>query len=205
MRPGSRDIVEGMGVPVSASRRLEAEPLTPDSFASRFEAESRRLWCVAFSIVGDRSRAADLVQESAVIALGKLQEFEPGTSFSAWMAQIVRFCSLNESRRTARRRTSASDPVVMDSSHEGAPPTEASPVLRDGTLSEDQHAFDDRVAKALASLEERARACLLLRTVLELSYKEIAETLGLPEGTAMSHVHRARRAMRAELAERDDL
>ena len=70
-----------------------------------------------------------------------------------------------------------------------------------------EHLFDeikryigfDAVLRSLAALEENARACLLMRTVLGLSYAEIARTLSIPEGTAMSHVHRARKAMRDQL------
>ena len=53
---------------------------------------------------------------------------------------------------------------------------------------------------ALGRLEETARACLLLRVVLDLPYQEISRSLGIPQGTAMSHVHRARRAMASLLA-----
>jgi RNA polymerase sigma-70 factor (ECF subfamily) len=50
-------------------------------------------------------------------------------------------------------------------------------------------------------LDEVARACLLLRTVHDMPYKQIAQVLEVPEGTAMSHVHRARQAMRQRLME----
>ena len=52
---------------------------------------------------------------------------------------------------------------------------------------------------ALGHLSEVARACLLLRTVEGLDYGEIGRALGIPEGTAMSHVHRSRMRLRAEL------
>ena len=68
-----------------------------------------------------------------------------------------------------------------------------------GRVDPQQHGFDDAVLAALNTLGETARACLLLRTILDLSYRELAETLEIPEGTAMSHVHRARAAMRKAL------
>ena len=49
-------------------------------------------------------------------------------------------------------------------------------------------------------MEETARACLLLRTLQDMPYREIALALDIAEGTAMSHVHRARMAMRERLA-----
>ena len=56
-----------------------------------------------------------------------------------------------------------------------------------------------RPVRALAALAETARAALLLRTVLELDYATIARLLDIPEGTAMSHVHRSREALRRAL------
>lgn len=132
-----------------------------------------------------------------MIALGKLDTFKPGTSFSAWMAQIVRYTALNWAR--ARR----SSPGTLEDGFVGPDrkPTNGA-VAADGRLAPDQDAFDDQVQRALWALSEPARACLLLKTVVELDYREIAEVLGLAENTAMSHVHRARARMRELLRER---
>jgi RNA polymerase sigma-70 factor (ECF subfamily) len=66
----------------------------------------------------------------------------------------------------------------------------------------EQAGLDDELLAALHLLDENARACLLLRVVMELPYREISRTLGIPEGTAMSHVHRARRALHEQLTAR---
>ena len=184
----------------STSLRVTRGAITSTEFGALFERVARKLWCVAAAVTSDRDRASDVVQEAAVIALGKLDEFDPGTSFDAWMAQIVRFVALNERRRTQRRPSRSADPVVLDSSPNSDRPTPDRSGHRSlGALMADEHAFDDAVVHSLASLEETARACLLMKTVLGLSYAEIARTLSIPEGTAMSHVHRARRAMRDQL------
>jgi RNA polymerase sigma factor (sigma-70 family) len=70
-----------------------------------------------------------------------------------------------------------------------------------GELPPDQEHFDDRVMRALRSVNEVARACLLLRTLEGLSYSEISRLLEIPEGTAMSHVHRTRMHLRECLAD----
>ena len=57
--------------------------------------------------------------------------------------------------------------------------------------------------RRLNALEETPRICLLLRTLRNMPYKEIALALGIPEGTAMSHVHRARAAMRKSIDSSD--
>ncbi len=130
-----------------------------------------------------------------MIALGKLHEFEPGTSFAAWMGQIVRFTALNERRRRARSRTLPTDPGVMGErvAHVG------SGVDGAGGRAE----FTGIVADALRELDDEPRACLLMRTVMDMSYHQIAEALGIPEGTAMSHVHRTRQRLRGALQARE--
>ncbi|MEM6997175.1 MAG: sigma factor-like helix-turn-helix DNA-binding protein, partial [Myxococcota bacterium] len=60
----------------------------------------------------------------------------------------------------------------------------------------------DELADALQTLGETPRTCLLLKTVLELEYSEIADVLGIPAGTAMSHVSRARAKLKKHLGDR---
>ncbi len=166
-------------------------------FERRFRESERTLWCIAAAVLGSRERADDTLQDAAVIALSKLDQFDPDTSFTAWMGQIVRFTALNHRRRANTRSTAAAIDTDQANPHERA--HEASPVDARGSLEPDQGSFDDRVVAALNELGETARFCLLLRVVRGLSYKEIARALDLPEGTAMSHVHRARAAMRSTL------
>ena len=73
------------------------------------------------------------------------------------------------------------------------------PVDARGRLRPDQGHFDDRMLEALQALGENQRAALLLRTTHSLSYREISDVLEIPEGTAMSHVHRAQKALREAL------
>lgn len=166
--------------------------LSPDAFASRLEDARHALWCIAAAVTQDREQAHDVVQEAAMIALGKLNEFDPGTSFVAWMGQIVRFTALNERRRRVRSRAVATDPSVM-----GESVAERSSVSAAGG----EHVSVD-VAEALSGLDDVARACLLMRTVVDMSYTQIAEALDIPEGTAMSHVHRSRQQLRKVLEAR---
>jgi len=162
--------------------------LTPAEFAAGFRESSRVLWCVAAGVLGDRAQAEDVLQEAAVTALNKLDTFRPGTSFVAWMSQTVRFVALNHRRKRERRRQALQ--------REGRDP------LRDRADAMPTDAgFDDAVQQALDTLPETARTCLLLKTVMELEYAEIADVLGIPAGTAMSHVSRARSRMAKLLAQ----
>ena len=71
----------------------------------------------------------------------------------------------------------------------------------EGQLHEAQTEFDDHVVRALESLGDVPRSCLLLRTVAELSYVEISACMQIPEGTAMSHVSRSKARLRRLLHE----
>lgn len=160
------------------------------------EGARRKLWWVAASVLGRREQADDVLQDAAMIALGKLDEFDPSTSFEAWMAQVVRYVALNAARKQARRSALAAPGSTEPQASEPLPKVR---VGLDGSVPRDQAVFDDGVVRALAELPEIARACLLLRAVEGLSYKEISVLLSVPEGTAMSHVHRARTSMRRSL------
>jgi RNA polymerase sigma-70 factor (ECF subfamily) len=199
--PVRRDALSGMV-------RSRPEPrLTPESFAARFRSVARALWTLAAGVLGDPSEAEDVLQEAFVQALGKLEDFQPGTDFLAWTGKFVRNVALNERRKRARRKTDPADPEWLDGDEVrpegGAGSPAAHPAIDElGGLRPDQGAFDDHLVAGLTELSETARACLLLKVVGELGYAEISRALSIPEGTAMSHVHRARVFLRAHLEPR---
>ena len=164
--------------------------LTPAEFARKYEDARRTLWFIAAAILGDRTLAHDVVQEAAAIAMTKLADFQTSTNFTAWMGQIVRFVALNEARSRQRRRTTLTIDD-LDAPHRPGP-------------RPDHRALDDHVAAGLMSLDEAARTCLVLRIVHGMSYAEISHALNIPEGTAMSHVHRSRIALRERLRGREE-
>lgn len=183
----------------------DAAPQPPNraQFAARFQESYRLLWLTAVGIVREPAKAEDVVQEAAVIAMGKLDEFASGSNFNAWMGQIVRFVALNQYRKDRNRRTDAVDPVTIDqrqSADDAPQPSADIERLARGELPPDRGGLDDQVMQALDEIEPVARACLLLRTIEDLPYAEIARLLDVPAGTAMSHVHRARQTLRERLA-----
>lgn len=167
--------------------------LNPQQFAQRYEQSRRTLWYIAAAILGDRTLAHDVVQEAAAIAMTKLQDFDPATNFTAWMGQIVRFVALNEARGRQRRRTAVTSPDTL-ATLPGVRPSAGI------DLTSDIQEFDERVRAGLMTLDETARTCLVLRIVHGMTYSEISHALSIPEGTAMSHVHRSRLALRERLA-----
>ena len=160
--------------------------LSRDQFAERFRESSRALWCIAASVSRDRGGAEDAVQEAAVIALEKIGEFNPTTNFIAWMGQIVRFVAMNSARTTARR-----DRILRENA------TDVSSIGN----SQAAWGLSPAMNLALDTLDPSARACLLMRVVGGLSYQEIAAALDMPEGTAMSHVFRARKSLASRVTD----
>ena len=166
--------------------------MSAKEFAEHFCASSRVLWLISVGIVGDAGAAEDVLQDAAMVALRKLDQFRPGTSFQAWVGAIVRNVALNAVRTDRRRRNNIGEwpgnsEAFAAGTHGSKPSPSAAPVL------------DTRIAAALADLGDVARACLLLRAVGDLQYSQISALLEIPEGTAMSHVHRARNHLRDRL------
>lgn len=125
-----------------------------------------------------------------MVAWKKAGEFEAGTSFPAWAGQIVRYVALNELRKRSRSHQTPADPATVDRA-ESLHPARAT-----STSSE----LSPTLIRALDTLDDTAKACLIMRTVMDMTYHEIASALGIPEGTAMSHVHRSRRSLREHLS-----
>jgi RNA polymerase sigma-70 factor (ECF subfamily) len=199
MTPHASEAAAGHGSP-------QRRGLDREEFARCFQESSRTLWTIAAGILGDPSRAEDVLQDACMIALTKLEQFERGTSFPAWMGQVVRNVARNEARKGARRATRPVPPdalaeILPDEAHPGADVPVPPDALVDarGELVPGRDAFDDELEHALTELRPVQRAALLLRTLRGLDYREISAALGIPEGTAMSHVHRARQALRRRL------
>jgi len=178
--------------------------LTAEEFAAQFQACFRVSWLIARGIVGESALAEDVVQEAALIALDKLDQFRPGTNFKAWIGRTVRFTAMNHARKQRNRQAASLDanttvpaPAGPGTAGGNARPTPDG----EGSAPGGGRLFDRRIEDALQEIGELARACLLLRTVDGMKYTEIAGLLEIPEGTAMSHVHRARRFLRERLAE----
>ncbi len=192
----------------SNAKSVESQPstgseasLSQAEFARLFEQSHRTLWCVSAAILGNRDDVEDVLQDAAVIALRKLGDFDPATSFTSWMAQIVRYVALNAGRRRARRRSIGRiDEEQIEEPRSASLERNGPLVANPGELARYRESFDDRVLAALNTLDDNVRTCLLLRTIEEMPYRDISELLGIPEGTAMSHVHRARRTLREQLS-----
>jgi RNA polymerase sigma-70 factor (ECF subfamily) len=140
----------------------------------------------AMWLIRDRTEAEDMVQETLTQALQSFHRFEPGTNARAWLLTILRHVRSNRLRARQRRPE-----VVTDDRLDALPAIEVTP----------QQVTDEEVLAALKALPSGFQEVIVLADVEEFSYKEIATVLEIPIGTVMSRIHRARRLLRAALAE----
>jgi len=142
-----------------------------------------RLRRYARALAGDRNAADDLVQDTLERAWSKLHLYRRGTDLRAWLFTVMHNVYVNQ-RRAARTS------VALDE----AMPELAQPVRETDTL-----VLRDLDA-AIRRLPPEQREVLLLVALEEMSYGEAADTLGVPIGTVMSRLSRAREKLRAMLS-----
>lgn len=162
--------------------------ISREGFAKLYLEHYRSLAVVAAAAVG-RTHAEDVVQEAAIVAFKRLDQFTAGTDFRAWMAAIVRGVSRNKARSEHRlgRRARALRRPGPPTQPAGATP---GPLARVASFTTSD--LDPPLDAAFASLSIEQRTCLLLKAVCGHSYREIGTMLDIPEATARTHAHRAR-------------
>jgi len=148
-------------------------------------------------LTGNRPDAEDLLQEAVFLAYRGFGSFRAGTNFKAWMFRIATNAFIS-SRRSAARAPLLSEELECIPS----PAQAASEELFDAETdwrSVLGDAIEDEVRAAIEELPEEFRLPLLLSCLGDMRYKEIAETLGIPVGTVMSRLFRARQRLRRAL------
>jgi len=152
-----------------------------------------QLYNFAHWLTGDRSDAEDLVPETYAKALKGFRSFEEGTNLRAWMYRILRNSFL-----TSRSGLRAQSQASLDDDE-----TDTSALIAHSLTPEFfllQQEGKQTVMDALACLPVNYREVVLLCEIEEMQYKEIAQVLGVPIGTVMSRLARARKALRELLA-----
>jgi RNA polymerase sigma-70 factor (ECF subfamily) len=163
------------------------------------ERYQRRLWWSCRRMLGDPDEAEDVVQEAFVRAYQHLAEYDPAHRFFTWLYAIARNRCLNVLRRRRvwdfRRLGSAGE--GSGESDEGSMGAQVALAAADdaAALAESRE-LAAALAACLEVLPEEQRACFELRHGEEFSYAEIASVLGIPPGTVMSRLARAREKMR---------
>jgi RNA polymerase sigma-70 factor (ECF subfamily) len=150
------------------------------------------LYNFAHWLTQNREEAEDLVQETYAKALKGFGSFQPGTNFRAWIFRILRNTFL-----TSRTGLAATKTVPLESENDQQQVATVSRETPESILL--AQVGQEQVRAALEQVPVIFREVLLLCDVEEMSYQEIADTLGVPIGTVMSRLYRARKALRAAL------
>ena len=147
--------------------QLTGDPAAFASLVRRWEVPIRRL-CVRMT--GDQHRGEDLAQETFARVFANRHQYVQGRRFSTWLWRIAVNCCLEDGRRNQRR-----DELILGVAQRAE---EAGPAAK---LIGRERA--DLVREAVARLPDTHRIVVLLREYEGLTSREIAETLGIPEGT----------------------
>jgi len=179
---------------VNSSEELVVRARTGDEEAFRliFDRYSRPVLSFIYDMVGERSLAEDLTQETFVRAYKGLGGLREEARLSTWLFAIAK----NVARESLRGRPRAERHVEIDDS-------DAAAELTDGARSPVGQLLDKElsgvVQKALARLDEDKRLVFTLKVFQQRSYEEIAEITGFSVGKLKTDLHRARAEMRRRI------
>jgi RNA polymerase sigma-70 factor, ECF subfamily len=142
-----------------------------------------RLRAFGRSLTGTQDQADDLVQQTVEKALRHIDSYAPGSRLDSWMFRIMRNSFIDGHR--ARRPTVTLEAVDSTSPLVG----------EDGRDVTERRIYLAQVRRAMEALPEDQRSVLMLVCVEGMRYREVAEALGIPEGTVMSRLSRGRLAL----------
>ncbi|HVL69093.1 MAG TPA: sigma-70 family RNA polymerase sigma factor [Vicinamibacterales bacterium] len=160
------------------------------AFEELYRTYSGRLYSLALRMVGNPADAEDLLQEIFLSAHRKLEGFRGEAALGTWLYRLATNHCLDYLRSRAARAGQVTDTLDEE------------PMLTDTgsrRIAEQTVAKMD-LERAVAQLPEGARAAFVLHDVQGLEHREVADVLGIAEGTSKSQVHKARLRLRAILS-----
>ena len=164
------------------------------AFASVYDAHAPRVYALCVGLAGDRTAATEFVQDTFVRVWERLATFRGECAFTSWLHRVA-VNSVLESHRADRRRSLrvAIDADFADSDSHDTPTRDGAAAATDVGLSLD-------LERAIARLPAGARAVFVLYDIEGFPHAEIAQQLGVTEGTSKAHLFRARRLLRGMLS-----
>jgi RNA polymerase sigma-70 factor (ECF subfamily) len=170
----------------------------------RFEEEalelSDQVYRVARRLVSTREEAEDLVQETYARAFRSWRSYTPGTNLRAWLLRILTNLNIDRGRRKQRapdeQPLEEGDYFLYNRLEQAA---------RDGNVDEErvvERLSQDDIVGALSAVPHDFRDVVVLVDLGDFTYQDAAQILDIPIGTVMSRLHRGRRILKRELADR---
>ena len=149
----------------------------------------RRVFNIAYKFTGRYDEAEDLAQDVFLKLFKSLDTFDRRANFQTWLTSVSRNLCIDHYRSVRRERETMNRTIDPDTLTPVAPGASPQALL-------EQRDRVTQLREALDRLTPPLRAAVMLRDIHELTYQEIADRLGLPEGTVKSRINRGR----AELA-----
>ena len=167
-------------------RQLIAQVMAGDRLAGRalYDTHAPRVYSLAYRLSGDAEKAREFTQDTFIRAFARLSQFRGDAAFSTWLHRITVTVVSNARRSEVRFARE----VALDEAHLVESTPEAEPDLK------------DCIARSLEDLTEVYRTTLILHDIEGYTHAEIAELLGVPEGTCKSRLSAARAQLRQALA-----
>jgi RNA polymerase sigma-70 factor (ECF subfamily) len=182
----------------SAAQRIAAEARDRVRFEEEALGLADQIYRVARRLVSNREEAEDLVQETYARAFRNWRSYQPGTNMRAWLFRILTNLNIDRGRREQRspdlQPIEEGDYFLYNRLEETGPADDGERVV--------ERLSQDGVVQALAALPHDFRDVLVLVDIGDFSYKDAAQILDIPVGTVMSRLHRGRRILKHELAEK---
>jgi RNA polymerase sigma-70 factor (ECF subfamily) len=162
-----------------------------DSFEILVRRHQRTIFNLVYRLLGDYDEAAEVAQEVFLSAYKSIGQFRGDANFSTWLYRI----GLNHA--STRRKS-------LNNTQQHHVPLDGTEVIADGAVdpekSFEHKEIQQRVQQALNSLDPDDARIILLRDLQDVPYEDVAELLDIPVGTVKSRLHRARQALKANLA-----
>lgn len=186
-----RQLVDDDGLLLDRSQRGDRSALE-----ELFHRHRTIAYRVAYRLLGNEADALDAVQDAFVKVLTHLKGFEGRSSFKTWLLRVVSNAALDYGRQRGRRESIERDDGAGEMHHEPAANQEEPGC--DLEWAELRSLLRD----ALAQLPAAQRRTFVLHVDGDLTYREVADVLGISVGTVMSRLFYARQKLRALLAEK---
>ena len=181
-------------------RRLQARD--ERAFVDCVRAYQDKIYGLIYRMLGNHAEAQDVAQEVFVTVFKSIDSFRGESKLSTWLYRIA--ANHCKNRIKYLRRRAHKNTTDLDSQTEKTLQNAPGSTLGEGEAGPSEALEGAQleliVQRAIEKLEEDHRLLLVLRDVEEMSYEEIMQVTGLPEGTVKSRLHRARQALKEEIA-----
>lgn len=166
------------------------------AFETLVKRHEGRIFRMLFRMLGTREEAEDATQEAFLSLHRHGHRFRREARFSTFLYRVAANAALNRRRTLGRARARRRALAERQAAGDDLPSSPRDP--EGATAGAETQA---RVQSALLTLPEDLRMAVVLYDIEGQSYRDIADTLGIPEGTVKSRIHRGRQALRKELAD----